>query len=80
MRINIKEHVSSSGKNYDRYRVLESSSVTKTFKAGKWWIVIDGMAFEVEQKEADSIIKEAFQTGMLDLSNLIPFDLKSIFW
>lgn len=78
MRVKIREHISTYEKNYDRYRILESSSVTKNFIKGKCWIVVDQMAFETENQEADAAIKEVFQTGMLDLSHLIPFDLQSV--
>lgn len=67
MRVKTREHVSFRG-NYDRDVVVEVSNITKVIQHDKCWLTADDMAFEMNSKEADKLINEAFQSGVLDLS------------
>lgn len=76
MRVKTREHVSFRG-NYDRDVVSEVSSITKVIQHDKCWIAADDMAFEMSQEEADKLIIEVFQNGVLDLSS---YKITSIPW
>lgn len=76
MRVKIREHVSFRG-IYDRDVVVEVSNITKNIQHDECWLTADDMAFKMNLEEADKLISEAFQSGVLDLSS---YKITSIPW
>lgn len=76
MRVKTRQHVSFRG-NYDRDVVMEVSNITKEIQHDKCWLSVDDMEFEMNSEEADKLISEAFQNGVLDLSD---YKITSIPW